>query len=192
MCKYGPQELYWNLISCETTHCYHVVFSEWTWQYVNFCLYISVKMINSVSNISYPFLSICSYIYLFDYLFRYYKFSALPLWINAQTPNLPSVLLSNNMNHFPKHEFSYYNDIKNLKDLYQLRHNANLHDLDLRLNPVTKNEVDYRLFLIHLLPNLRKLGKDWHGTVRMYSTHKNGSYRNSKMLKSIIYIKLIF
>ncbi|PIK48532.1 putative centrosomal protein, partial [Apostichopus japonicus] len=51
----------------------------------------------------------------------------------------------------------YYNDIKNLKDLYQLRHNANLHDLDLRLNPVTKNEVDYRLFLIHLLPNLRKL-----------------------------------
>ena len=32
-------------------------------------------------------------------------------------------------------------------------------DLDLRLNPVTKNEPDYRLFLVHMLPSLRKLGK---------------------------------
>ena len=32
-------------------------------------------------------------------------------------------------------------------------------DLDLRLNPVTKNEPDYRLFLVHMLPNLRRLGK---------------------------------
>ena len=35
-------------------------------------------------------------------------------------------------------------------------------DLDLRLNPVTKNEPDYRLFLVHMLPNLRQLGKKRH------------------------------
>lgn len=34
-----------------------------------------------------------------------------------------------------------------------------LQDLDLRLNPVTKNEPDYRLFVVHLLVNLRKLGQ---------------------------------
>ena len=33
-----------------------------------------------------------------------------------------------------------------------------LQDLDLRLNPVTKNEPDYRLFIVHMLPNLRRLG----------------------------------
>ena len=31
-------------------------------------------------------------------------------------------------------------------------------DLDLRLNPVTKHEPDYRLFIIHMLVHLRKLG----------------------------------
>ncbi|KAK2556914.1 Centrosomal protein of 72 kDa [Acropora cervicornis] len=30
-------------------------------------------------------------------------------------------------------------------------------ELDLRLNPVTKNEPDYRLFIVHMLPNLRRL-----------------------------------
>ncbi|KAJ8041370.1 Centrosomal protein of 72 kDa [Holothuria leucospilota] len=51
----------------------------------------------------------------------------------------------------------YYNDIKTLDELHLLKYNTNLQDLDLRLNPVTKNEVDYRLFVIHMLPNLRKL-----------------------------------
>ncbi|XP_033107745.1 centrosomal protein of 72 kDa-like isoform X2 [Anneissia japonica] len=51
----------------------------------------------------------------------------------------------------------YYNNISSLKDLFQLRHNSNLQELDLRLNPVTKNEPDYRLFVVHMLPNLRKL-----------------------------------
>ncbi len=32
-------------------------------------------------------------------------------------------------------------------------------ELDLRLNPVTKHEPDYRLFVVHMLVNLRKLGK---------------------------------
>ncbi|XP_022095424.1 centrosomal protein of 72 kDa-like isoform X1 [Acanthaster planci] len=51
----------------------------------------------------------------------------------------------------------YYNNISTLKDLYQLRHNTCLQEVDLRLNPVTKNEPDYRLFMVHMLPNLRKL-----------------------------------
>ncbi|XP_071796533.1 centrosomal protein of 72 kDa-like isoform X2 [Asterias amurensis] len=51
----------------------------------------------------------------------------------------------------------YYNNIATLKDLYQLRHNTNLLEVDLRLNPVTKNEPDYRLFMVHMLPSLRKL-----------------------------------
>ncbi|XP_038065251.1 centrosomal protein of 72 kDa-like isoform X2 [Patiria miniata] len=51
----------------------------------------------------------------------------------------------------------YYNNISTLKDLYQLGHNTCLQEVDLRLNPVTKNEPDYRLFMVHMLPNLRKL-----------------------------------
>ncbi|XP_068700637.1 centrosomal protein of 72 kDa-like isoform X2 [Montipora foliosa] len=51
----------------------------------------------------------------------------------------------------------YYNNISSLKDLYWLRNLSNLKDLDLRLNPVTKNEPDYRLFIAHMLPNLRRL-----------------------------------
>nr|XP_006825133.1 PREDICTED: centrosomal protein of 72 kDa-like isoform X2 [Saccoglossus kowalevskii] len=51
----------------------------------------------------------------------------------------------------------YYNNIPTLKELYRLRFNTSLQELDLRLNPVTKDEPDYRLFLVHMLPNLRKL-----------------------------------
>ncbi|CAH3039840.1 unnamed protein product [Porites evermanni] len=51
----------------------------------------------------------------------------------------------------------YYNNICSLKDLYGLQNLTNLKDLDLRLNPVTKNEPDYRLFIVHMLPNLRQL-----------------------------------
>ena len=51
----------------------------------------------------------------------------------------------------------YYNNISALKDLYQLRTLINLKELDIRLNPVTKNEPDHRLFLIHMLPSLKKL-----------------------------------
>lgn len=51
----------------------------------------------------------------------------------------------------------YYNNIENLEDLKRLKHNPNLKELDLRLNPVTRTEADYRLYLIHMLPNLQKL-----------------------------------
>ncbi|XP_050396053.1 centrosomal protein of 72 kDa [Patella vulgata] len=51
----------------------------------------------------------------------------------------------------------YYNSISTMEELKRLKFNANLKDIDLRLNPVTRNEPDYRLYLIHMLPNLQKL-----------------------------------
>lgn len=39
----------------------------------------------------------------------------------------------------------------------RLKHNTSLVELDLRLNPVTKEENDYRLHMIKLLPSLRVL-----------------------------------
>lgn len=51
----------------------------------------------------------------------------------------------------------YFNNIPDLKEVFRLRHNTKLKDLDLRLNPVTKHEPDYRLFIIHMLVHLRKL-----------------------------------
>lgn len=49
----------------------------------------------------------------------------------------------------------YYNNISSLKELERLRYNSVLNELDLRLNPITKEENDYRLYLIHILPSLR-------------------------------------
>ncbi|XP_051872655.1 centrosomal protein of 72 kDa isoform X3 [Pristis pectinata] len=51
----------------------------------------------------------------------------------------------------------YYNNIADLKEIFLLRNLDNLKELDLRLNPVSKNESDYRLFVVHMLPNLREL-----------------------------------
>ncbi|XP_062925803.1 centrosomal protein of 72 kDa isoform X2 [Mobula hypostoma] len=51
----------------------------------------------------------------------------------------------------------YYNNIADLKEIFLLHNLTNLKELDLRLNPVSKNESDYRLFVVHLLPNLRRL-----------------------------------
>ena len=44
-----------------------------------------------------------------------------------------------------------------MKELERLRYNSSLVELDLRLNPITKEENDYRLFLIHILPSLKTL-----------------------------------
>jgi centrosomal protein CEP72 len=54
---------------------------------------------------------------------------------------------------------SYYNSVSSLQEIYRLRFNQKLQELDLRLNPVARNEPDYRLFIIHMLPNLRRLGE---------------------------------
>ncbi|CAG5125638.1 unnamed protein product [Candidula unifasciata] len=51
----------------------------------------------------------------------------------------------------------YYNNVSSLEELKRLRYNRNLKEIDLRLNPVTRSEPDYRLYLIHMLPNLQKL-----------------------------------
>nr|XP_039256428.1 centrosomal protein of 72 kDa-like isoform X2 [Styela clava] len=51
----------------------------------------------------------------------------------------------------------YYNQIPDLKEVFKLRKNQSLKNVDLRLNPVTKTEPDYRLFVVHMLPLLRTL-----------------------------------
>ncbi|XP_048402506.1 centrosomal protein of 72 kDa-like isoform X1 [Stegostoma tigrinum] len=51
----------------------------------------------------------------------------------------------------------YYNNVPSSKEISSLRHLTNLKELDLRLNPVTRNEENYRLYIIHLLPSLKKL-----------------------------------
>uniref|UniRef100_G3TJM0 Centrosomal protein of 72 kDa n=1 Tax=Loxodonta africana TaxID=9785 RepID=G3TJM0_LOXAF len=51
----------------------------------------------------------------------------------------------------------YYNCISSLAEVFRLRSLLELTDVDLRLNPVVKNESDYRLFVVHMLPNLRQL-----------------------------------
>ena len=45
-----------------------------------------------------------------------------------------------------------------MKTVHTLLFPFSFQELDLRLNPVTKNELDYRLFVVHMLVNLRKLG----------------------------------
>jgi centrosomal protein CEP72 len=44
-----------------------------------------------------------------------------------------------------------------MAELDRLKYNPALTDLDLRLNPVTKEENDYRLFLIKIVPSLKQL-----------------------------------
>ncbi|CAL8070711.1 unnamed protein product [Calicophoron daubneyi] len=51
----------------------------------------------------------------------------------------------------------YYNSIDDATELKRLEHNYNLKDLDLRLNPISRTNPDYRIYLIHLLPKLKTL-----------------------------------
>ncbi|XP_062889671.1 centrosomal protein of 72 kDa-like [Mobula hypostoma] len=51
----------------------------------------------------------------------------------------------------------YFNNIQTLKEISSLRHLIHLTELDLRLNPVTTTEENYRQYVIRLLPNLMKL-----------------------------------
>ncbi|XP_063158116.1 centrosomal protein of 72 kDa [Candoia aspera] len=51
----------------------------------------------------------------------------------------------------------YFNHISFLSEVLRLHSLTALQDVDLRLNPVVKNESDYRLFVVHMLPNLRRL-----------------------------------
>ncbi|XP_015980160.2 centrosomal protein of 72 kDa isoform X2 [Rousettus aegyptiacus] len=51
----------------------------------------------------------------------------------------------------------YYNCISVLAEVFRLHSLKELADVDFRLNPVVKNEPDYRLFVVRLLPKLRQL-----------------------------------
>lgn len=53
----------------------------------------------------------------------------------------------------------YYNCISVLAEVFRLHSLKELADVDFRLNPVVKNEPDYRLFVVRLLPKLRQLGR---------------------------------
>ncbi|KAM4875980.1 centrosomal protein of 72 kDa isoform 2-T2 [Thomomys bottae] len=51
----------------------------------------------------------------------------------------------------------YYNCISSLAEVFRLHSLTELQDVDFRLNPVVKNESDYRLFVVHMLPKLQQL-----------------------------------
>lgn len=51
----------------------------------------------------------------------------------------------------------YFNRLPDLTELFRLRHNRHLVEVDLRLNPVATQDPQYRLFLVHLLPMLQRL-----------------------------------
>ncbi|XP_073933887.1 centrosomal protein of 72 kDa isoform X3 [Castor canadensis] len=51
----------------------------------------------------------------------------------------------------------YYNCIPSLAEVFRLHSLTELQEVDFRLNPVVKNESDYRLFVVHMLPKLRQL-----------------------------------
>ncbi|KAG7242090.1 hypothetical protein INR49_024136 [Caranx melampygus] len=51
----------------------------------------------------------------------------------------------------------YYNCIPSLDEVKVLYELLALRELDLRLNPLTKNYPNYRLYVVHAMPNLRKL-----------------------------------
>lgn len=53
----------------------------------------------------------------------------------------------------------YYNNISSLLEITRLQTLPRLRELDLRLNPLTRNESDYRLFTVCRLRNLEKLGE---------------------------------
>lgn len=51
----------------------------------------------------------------------------------------------------------YYNKVSDMKEIFRIRNCQNILNMDLRLNPVTGNEPDYRLFIAHMLPKLQRL-----------------------------------
>jgi len=58
-----------------------------------------------------------------------------------------------------------------MDELQRLRVNTKLLELDVRLNPVACSGPDYRLTLVHMLPNLRRLGNLVIIGVQFYSVY---------------------
>ena len=52
----------------------------------------------------------------------------------------------------------YYNSIPSLQEVKVLWQLTALRELDLRLNPLAKTDPHYRLYFVHALSNLRRLG----------------------------------
>jgi centrosomal protein CEP72 len=55
----------------------------------------------------------------------------------------------------------YFNNIDSKEEILKLKRNRRLADLDLRLNPVTKSDPNYRLFTLFHLPSLERLGNTY-------------------------------
>lgn len=53
----------------------------------------------------------------------------------------------------------YYNCIPSLDEVKVLFELPSLRELDLRLNPLAKSHPQYRPYVVHAMPNLRKLGE---------------------------------
>ena len=65
-----------------------------------------------------------------------------------------------------------------MKEIDRLTNNERLVDIDLRLNPIAKEEADYRLYLINILPSLQVCDdreiKDGEKQMALsYYNHKN-------------------
>jgi hypothetical protein len=73
--------------------------------------------------------------------------------------------------------YRYYNNVFSLKELERLSRNKKLLELDLRLNPISKEEIDYRLYLIYILPTLRLLDDR---EIRENEKHMTNAYFNLK------------
>ena len=72
----------------------------------------------------------------------------------------------------------YFNSINSLKEIDRLANNIRLVEIDLRLNPIAKQDADYRLYLINILPSLQVCDdreiKDGEKQMALtYYNHKN-------------------
>ena len=52
----------------------------------------------------------------------------------------------------------YYNNVSAMSELLKLARNPQLQQIDIRLNPISVMSTEYRLLLVHALPQLRNLG----------------------------------
>ena len=90
----------------------------------------------------------------------------ISLWLipSGGTTQVPQTIVVNVMPNSAHQEvFSYSEALVShllwLTTMYMGWLVCSIQDLDVRLNPVTKNEPDYRLFMVHMLVSLRKLGE---------------------------------
>ncbi|RNA24294.1 centrosomal of 72 kDa [Brachionus plicatilis] len=126
----------------------NVVTEEWICKKLN----IAHDNLDDIKTLSLPGTYHEKISHLGNSLFRFTRLKELDLSRNTlvSLEGLESLKLLEKLN-------LYYNNIGSIKDLERLKYNTALVELDLRLNPVTKEENDYRLYLINILPSLRVL-----------------------------------